>query len=102
VTKRQAAKQKQTSKPVAPASEQRRFAWAPVEGAVAYRVELFRGTKQVLRARTKDPVYELVSPWRHLGRTENLTAGSYRWYVWPIFASGPAAEAVVQAKLSIP
>jgi hypothetical protein len=89
-----------TAAPAAPAP--RRFAWAPVDGAVAYRIELFRGTKQVLQEQTKDPVFELVSPWRHSGRTENLTSGSYRWYVWPVFSSGPAATAVVQAQLRIP
>ncbi len=89
-----------TAAPAVPAP--RRFAWAPVDGAVAYRIELFRGTKQVLEERTKDPAYELVSPWRHAGRSERLTSGSYRWYVWPVFSTGAAANAVVQAKLVVP
>ena len=80
----------------------RRFAWAPVEAAVGYRVELFRGDQQVLRATTKQPVYELAARWRHQGRAERLTPGSYRWYVWPVLPSGPAAEAVVQARLDVP
>jgi hypothetical protein len=92
----------QRQKPPAAASEPRRFAWAPVSGAVRYRLELFRGDKQVLETQTKTPVYELVSPWRHLGHTERLTSGTYRWYVWPVFSSGAAAQAVVQAKLTIP
>ncbi|HEX5582485.1 hypothetical protein [Gaiella sp.] len=87
-------------KPAAPPP--RRFAWAPVDGAVGYRVELFRGTKQVLEQRTKDPVFELVSPWSHSGRSEKLSSGSYRWYVWPVFSNGPAAQAVVQAQLRVP
>ncbi len=89
-----------TAAPAVPAP--RRFAWAPVEGAVAYRIELFRGTKQVLEERTTDSAYELVSPWRHAGRSERLTSGSYRWYVWPVFSTGAAANAVVQAKLVVP
>ncbi len=89
-----------TAAPAVPAP--RRFAWAPVEGAVGYRIELFRGTKQVLEERTKDPAYELVSPWRHAGHSEQLTSGSYRWYVWPVFSTGAAANAVVQAKLVVP
>jgi hypothetical protein len=84
------------------AAAPKRFAWAPVDGAVAYRIELFRGSKQVLEERTTEPVYELVSPWRHAGATEKLTSGSYRWYVWPVFASGPADRAVVQAQLRVP
>lgn len=101
-TQKRAAKSKQTTKPAAPAAEPRRFAWAPVEGAVAYRVELFRESKQVFTAKTKDPFYELAVSWRHRGQAERLTPGSYRWYVWPVLRSGAADKAVVQAKLSIP
>ena len=78
---------KAASKPkarVAPAPEPRRFAWAPVEGAVGYHVELFRGADRVLAEETKEPVLELGQTWRHEGRVVRLTAGSYRWYVWPV------------------
>ena len=63
--------------PLAPAgaAEPKRFAWAPVDGAVGYRFELFRGDKQVLEVRTKSPAYEFASQWRHAGRTETLTNG---------------------------
>jgi hypothetical protein len=99
------AKPKATSK--GPATSQapppaRRFAWAPVPGAISYRVELFRGDEQILRATTKSPVYELSNEWRHGGRVERLTPGTYRWYVWPVNANGPAAAAVVQATLDVP
>ena len=80
----------------------RRFAWPPVAGALSYRFELFRGNEQVLRATTRNPVYELPASWRHEGRQERLTTGSYRWYVWPVLASGPADAAVVQARLAVP
>jgi hypothetical protein len=86
----------------AAAAPARRFAWAPVDGAVGYRVELFRGDEQVLRATTKQPVYELPRSWRHQGRAEQLSPGAYRWYVWPVLPDGTAAEAVVQAKLTVP
>jgi hypothetical protein len=85
-----------------PAAEPRRFAWAPVDGAVGYRVELFRGDDQVLVARTQVPAYELAPHWRHSGRDESLTSGSYRWYVWPVLSDGPADTAVVQARLTVP
>ncbi len=84
------------------AAEPRKFAWAPVAGAVAYRFELFRGSQQVLRATTKSAAFELGSTWRHRGHAEELSAGSYRWYVWPILPSGAASEAVVQARLTVP
>jgi hypothetical protein len=94
---------KQQSTPSAGAvAEARRFAWAPVDGAIGYRFELFRGDKQILEVRTTQPAYELASRWRHEGRTERLVSGAYRWYVWPVFSSGPGAQAVVQAKLSVP
>jgi hypothetical protein len=97
---------RKTQKPAAttPATttEPKRFAWAPVDGAVGYRLELFRGDKQVLEAQTKVPAYELANEWRHAGNTERLTAGEYRWYVWPVFRSGPAGQAVVQARLTVP
>ena len=99
---KQASTKESASKPAASTAEPRRFAWAPVHGAIGYRIELFRGAKQVLEERTKVPVYELTGSWRHSGRTERLTPGSYRWYVWPVFSSGPAAKAVVQAQLSVP
>ena len=42
------AKRQKRTPPAAAAAEPKRFAWAPVEGAVGYRFELFRGDKQVL------------------------------------------------------
>ncbi len=88
--------------PPAATDEPKRFAWAPVNGAVGYRFELFRGDKQVLDVRTTTPAYELPARWRHAGRSQTLTKGDYRWYVWPLRPSGPGAVAVVQARLSVP
>ena len=110
---RAATKPKATTKPkasatppektaVAPAAaETRRFAWAPVDGAVGYHVELFRGNDRVLAKDTKEPVLELAPSWRYQGRTVTLTPGEYRWYVWPVTASGRGTQAVVQAKLTV-
>jgi len=83
------------------AAETRRFAWAPVDGAVGYHVELFRGNDRVLAQDTKEPVLELAPSWRYEGRTVTLTPGEYRWYVWPVTASGRGTQAVVQAKLTV-
>jgi hypothetical protein len=100
---------KPTPKPKAPAAkaaaaatEARRFAWAPVDGAVSYHVELFRGADRVLAKETTQPILELGPSWRYEGKTIQLTPGSYRWYVWPVTKSGRATQAVVQAKLDIP
>jgi len=79
----------------------RRFAWAPVEGATGYHVELFRGADRVLETDTKEPVLELAPSWRYGGKAVQLTPGAYRWYVWPVTSSGRAAQAVVQAKLTV-
>jgi len=84
-----------------PPAETRRFAWAPVDGAVGYHVELFRGNDRVLAKDTKEPVLELAPTWRYQGRTVTLTPGEYRWYVWPVTASGRGTQAVVQAKLTV-
>jgi len=83
------------------AAETRRFAWAPVDGAVGYHVELFRGNDRVLAQDTKEPILELAPSWRYQGRTVTLTPGEYRWYVWPVTASGRGTQAVVQAKLTV-
>jgi hypothetical protein len=80
----------------------RRFSWAPVENAVAYHVELFRGADQILARETTKPVLDLGESWRHEGRLVRLTPGTYRWYVWPVTSSGRAAQAVVQARLTVP
>jgi hypothetical protein len=94
---------REQSKPASgPAAKPRRFAWAPVDGAVGYRLELFRGNEQVLVARTQVPAYELAPHWRHRGHDESLTSGGYRWYVWPVLPDGPADTAVVQARLTVP
>ncbi|HEU0057490.1 MAG TPA: hypothetical protein VFQ08_09540, partial [Gaiella sp.] len=63
---------KKTAAAPAPA-ETRRFAWAPVDGAVGYHVELFRGNDRVLAKDTKEPVLELAPSWRYQGRTVTLT-----------------------------
>jgi hypothetical protein len=83
-------------------TEARRFAWAPVVGALSYHVELFRGADRVLAKETTQPILELGPSWRYEGKTIELTPGSYRWYVWPVTKTGRATEAVVQAKLDIP
>lgn len=80
----------------------RRFAWAPVSGAVGYRVELFNGAERVFATETTEPVLEIGPSWRYNGRTVRLTPGVYRWYVWATTEDGRATQPVAQATLSVP
>ena len=100
-SQRPAAKKAAAPPPRAEA-EPRRFAWAPVDGATRYHVELFRGSERVLARETVRPTLELGTSWRHEGRVVRLTPGQYRWYVWPVTSGGRATKAIVQARLAIP
>ena len=79
-----------------------RFAWAPTTGASAYHVELFLGSSRVFAADTKRATLTIPARWKSGGRTRSLRPGDYRWYVWPVFSGQRAAEAIVQATLTIP
>ncbi len=60
-----------------------RLEWTPRRGANYYNVQLFRGPQKVLSAWPRRARLQLSSAWRYRGRTYRLTAGDYRWYVWP-------------------
>jgi hypothetical protein len=84
------------------ALEPRRFAWAPVAGASAYRVEFFRGNSRIFSSVTSDPQLTLPPSWSYESRKEQLTPGIYRWYAWPVIAGVRQSKATVQATLAIP
>ncbi len=84
------------------APQARRFAWAPKPGASGYHVELFRGSALVFSKDTPTPQVTVPARWRHRGERHVLSAGEYRWYVWPVTAGRRAAQAIVQAKLDVP
>jgi hypothetical protein len=88
--------------PPAPTAVPRRFAWAPVDDADAYRVELFRDDTRVFEATTSSPELTVPPRWTLEGKRRSLTAGEYRWYVWPIVAGRRSQRAVVQATLTVP
>jgi hypothetical protein len=90
--------------PVAPSRELsvRRFAWAPVESAESYRVELFRSDDRVFAASSRLPQITVPARWTHEGQRRSLAPGQYRWYVWPVVSGRRAANANVQAKLDVP
>jgi hypothetical protein len=79
------------------------FEWVAAPEAGAYEFQLFRGNARVFRARVAEPRLELPAQWRHAGKAEALTPGTYRWYVWPVSArtKRQAAVAIVQARLVI-
>jgi hypothetical protein len=80
----------------------RRFAWAPVSGADAYRVELFRANARVFVATSSEAQLTVPPHWRHEGKRRTLTRGTYRWYVWSITGGVRAPNAIVQATVTVP
>jgi hypothetical protein len=57
--------------------------WRRVPRASYYNVQLFRGSVKVLSSWPTATRLQLRGRWTYLGRTRRLTAGTYRWYVWP-------------------
>jgi hypothetical protein len=77
-------------------STPRRFAWAPVEGANGYEMQLFRGSRLVFAHRTRQPRLTLPETWRYAGRVVRLEPGRYSWNVWALHAGGtPAVQAQI-------
>lgn len=64
--------------------------WRRVSGARYYNLQLFRGRHKVLSAWPTRARYALKARWRYAGRMRRMSAGRYRWYVWPGY--GPRAE----------
>lgn len=58
--------------------------WTAVRGASYYNVQLYRG-RQILSAWPVRPSLKLPRSWVYHGRHYRLSAGRYRWYVWPGF-----------------
>jgi hypothetical protein len=83
------------------AKQPRRFVWAPVAGASAYRVQFFRGSTLIFQARTDKAEVTVPPSWTLAGVRRSLTPGTYRWNVWPITKAGQQSKAVVQAELVV-
>jgi hypothetical protein len=66
------------------------LAWRRVRRATYYNVQLFRGTEKVLSVWPSLARFRLQKEWRYAARRQTLTAGVYRWYVWPGF--GPRSR----------
>jgi hypothetical protein len=71
-------------KPKAKAKAQRpTLRWKAQSRAKYYNLQLFRNGRKILSAWPKSNHYTLKATWRYRGKTYQLTAGRYRWYVWP-------------------
>jgi hypothetical protein len=68
-----------------------KLAWLPSKGADYYNVQLFRNGKKVLSAWPVTSSFRLPAAWKFAGKKVKLSAGTYRWYVWP--GHGPRAKA---------
>jgi hypothetical protein len=66
------------------------LAWRRAPRATYYNVQLFRGGVKVLSTWPVRTRLQLRSRWTYLGRQRRLTAGRYRWYVWPGYGRAAA------------
>jgi hypothetical protein len=57
--------------------------WRSRPGAKYYNIQLFRGSHKILSSWPTRTRYVLRTRWRFGGRTQRLSPGRYRWYVWP-------------------
>jgi hypothetical protein len=80
---------------------ERRFAWAPVQGASGYHVEFFRGATRVFAKETTRPLLNVPAAWTLEGTDQTLRPGTYGWYVWPIIGGRRQSRAIVQTTVSI-
>lgn len=90
-----------TEEPAGGIALPRRFAWAPVARASAYRVEFYRRSERILAATTTHAQIVIPARWESGGRVRRLQPGDYRWYVWSIVDGKRAPSAIVQAKLVV-
>jgi hypothetical protein len=65
-------------------------------------VQLFRGDNRVFLERTRQPRLRIGPTWSYEGKKLSLSAGEYRWYVWPLTDAGArAGDPLVQARVVI-
>jgi hypothetical protein len=64
--------------------------WRRVKGADYYNVQVFRNGRKILSAWPRFSQLRLKKHWKFRGVRRNLSAGIYRWYVWPGFGARSA------------
>jgi hypothetical protein len=81
-----------TGTPSAPAKTKAKrpaVTWRAQPKAKYYNLQLFRNGRKILSAWPTVNHYTLKARWQYHGHTYTLSAGRYRWYVWPGY--GPRA-----------
>jgi hypothetical protein len=66
--------------------------WRPKARASYYNVQLWRGGVKILTRWPTRSQLQLRSRWTQNGRVFRLSAGKYRWLVWPGFGKPAAAR----------
>jgi Bacterial Ig domain len=66
--------------------------WRPKTGATYYNVQLWRSGVKILTRWPTRSQFQLGSRWTQNGRVFRLSAGQYRWLVWPGFGKPAAAR----------
>ncbi len=66
--------------------------WSKVVGASYYNVQLFQRGKKILSVWPLKTSFRLPRSWTFAGKKHALTAGSYRWYVWPGYGPRKASK----------
>jgi HYR domain len=69
-----------------------KLAWVASAGADYYNVQLYRGRTKILSVWPATTSYQLKKAWKFEGRRYRLSAGLYRWYVWPGIGAKSAAR----------
>jgi hypothetical protein len=82
-TVRDAAGNQTSATTTATVEATRKLTWRARSGAKYYNFQLFRNGRKILSVWPDRAHYTLQRTWRFNGRTRKLTAGTYRWYVWP-------------------
>ena len=86
-----AAKAQRRTDSQAPAPfSSRVFIWPAVSDATFYKVEFWRGYREVFKALSSKPRLELPSRWVYRGHRYKVVPGIYSWKVTPAF--GPASR----------
>lgn len=69
-----------------------KLSWFAEPRATYYNVQLYRSGRKILTSWPSTTSFQLRRSWRFEGRTYRLTAGLYRWYIWPGFGARSATR----------
>jgi hypothetical protein len=75
--------------------------WRRVPRAAYYNVQLYRGRVKVLSSWPTRPRLRLRARWTYLGRQRKLSAGTYRWFVWPNYRGNRYGRLLGQSTFTV-